>query len=151
MRYMNTETGKENNDLVSRIMTESADLGYARLALDLIESLETGNPRQLTLNIPNQNSISGMSNEDIVEIPVNITKQSLSGIEIGTIPDHCLGLMKSIKAFEKLTIDAAVTKNYEKAVTALTIHPLVGDYNSSQQILDEYLAQHGAYFPKLVK
>ncbi len=151
MSYMNTETGKENNELLSRIMTESADLGYARMALDLIESLETGFPRQLTLNIPNQSSISGMSAEDIVEIPVNVTKQALSGIEIGSIPDHCLGLMKSIKAYEKLTIDAAVTNNYEKAVTALTIHPLVGDFASSQQILDEYLAQHGTYFPKLTK
>jgi len=105
----------------------------------------------LILNIPNHTSITGMGSEDVVEIPVNITRQSISPIGIGSIPDHCLGLMKCVKAFEKLTIEASITKNYQKAVTALAIHPLVQDYGAAHQILDEYLTQHGSYFPKLVK
>ncbi len=68
---------------------------------------------------------------------------------MGSIPDADLGLMKSVKAYEKLTIQAAVEDSYETALEALTLHPLVPGYDIAKQILDDYLEQHGDYFPKL--
>jgi 6-phospho-beta-glucosidase len=65
------------------------------------------------------------------------------------VPDHCLGLIKQVKAFERLTITAAVAGSYSKAVAALTVHPLVRDHAKARSILDEYCEQHGAAFPAL--
>ena len=70
---------------------------------------------------------------------------------IGSIPDADLGLMKSVKAYEKLTIQAAVEDSYGKALEALSLHPLVPGYDIARNILDDYLEQHGDYFPKLLK
>jgi alpha-galactosidase/6-phospho-beta-glucosidase family protein len=55
--------------------------------------------------------------------------------------------MKSVKAYERLTVEAAVEGSYSKALTALAIHPLVSDYELARTILDEYIQKHGEYFP----
>lgn len=145
--YMANETGHDKSDLDKLI--ESSEIGYAELALDLIESLNGGHPSRLILNVPNRGAITGMRQSDIVEIPAYISRNCVLPISIGEIPDHCLGLMKEIKAFEQLTIEAALEKSYKKAVAALTIHPLVADYGLSKKIVDGYLQKHGSYFPKL--
>jgi 6-phospho-beta-glucosidase len=68
---------------------------------------------------------------------------------VGEVPDHCLGLMKQVKEFERLTIAAAVEGSYAKALTALALHPLVPDYATAKTILDEYRQKHGRFFPAL--
>ena len=145
--YMMNETGHAESALAKII--ESSEIGYAELALDLIESLSGGKTSRLILNIPNRGAITGMNASNIVEIPAVVSKNTVLPVAIGEVPDHCLGLMKQIKAYELLTIEAALEGSYKKAVAALTIHPLVGDYALSRKIVDGYLKNHGEYFPKL--
>jgi 6-phospho-beta-glucosidase len=57
--------------------------------------------------------------------------------------------MKTIKAYEHLTVDAAVRRSYTLALQALTIHPLVQDHELARKVLDGYLSMHGEYFPAL--
>jgi alpha-galactosidase/6-phospho-beta-glucosidase family protein len=85
----------------------------------------------------------------VVEIPTIVSRDKITPQKVGQIPDHCLGLMKTIKAYENLTVQAAIEKSYEKAIQALTIHPLVQDHQLAKKVLDGYLATHGDYFPKL--
>ncbi len=146
--YMANETGHDTSSFEELI--ESSEIGYAELALDLIESLQGGRTSRLILNIPNHDSITGMAYTDIVEIPAYVSKNSVLPISIGIVPDHCLGLMKQIKAFEKLTIDAAFERSFNKSVVALTVHPLVADFKLAKKIVEQYIKQHGDYFPKLV-
>jgi 6-phospho-beta-glucosidase len=54
-----------------------------------------------------------------------------------------------VKAYEQLTIQAAVEKSYHLALRALSIHPLVPSFEIAKLILDDYIEQHGDYFPKL--
>ena len=39
-----------------------------------------------------------------------------------------LNLIRTIKLYENLTVEAILEKSYEKAVKALTIHPLINSY-----------------------
>ena len=68
---------------------------------------------------------------------------------VGEIPEHCIGLIKQVKHYEHLTIEASFEKSYQKARLALTIHPLVRDFSIASMILDEYIAQHKGYFLEL--
>jgi 6-phospho-beta-glucosidase len=104
---------------------------------------------RMILNIPNRRSIPAMDKDDIVEIPAIVTKDKIEPVNVGAIPDHCLGLMKTIKAYEHLTVKAAVERSYAQALKALTIHPLVQDFGLAQKVLDGYLSMHGDYFPVL--
>jgi 6-phospho-beta-glucosidase len=150
--YMQNETGGGetggNSALLEQIDQASSE-GYAGVALDLIESLLGAGDHRMILNIPNRASIPAMGKDDVVEIPALVTRDKIKPLEVGAIPDHCLGLMKTIKAYEHLTVKAAVDRSYDLALQALTIHPLVQDYELARKVLDGYLATHGDYFPKL--
>ncbi len=103
----------------------------------------------MILNIPNQKSMPAMSPDDVVEIPAMVSRNSIAPVKVGQVPDHCLGLMKTIKAYERMTVQAAIESSYSKAIQALMMHPLVHDRQLAKKVLDGYLSTHGDYFPKL--
>lgn len=147
--YMTIETGKSHGENPLSPEETSVDEGYAGVALDLIESLLGMKPRMQILNIPNQGAITGMDAQDVVEIPVKVSKGNLQAQPVSEIPAHCLELMKQVKRYERLTIEAAMEKSYSKARTALVSHPLVGDNDIATTILNEYILEHHGYFPLL--
>jgi len=147
--YMESETSKplsiQDRELINQIAPE----GYSGVALYVIEGLYSGTAKMLILNLPNQGAIKEMNDSDTVEIPAIVGKDWVHALSVGSIPDQCLGLMKQVKAYEKLTIEAAVEGSFEKALHALTIHPLVQDETIARCILIEYIQSHGGLFPKL--
>ena len=155
--YMTLETGKQTQLLISDLrekeideseeMDESAE-GYSAVALNVIEALSVS-PKVMILNVPNHGALPGMADDDVVETTVMVGNGVVRPFAMGPLPDADLGLMKSVKAYERLTIDAAVKDSYPLALKALTLHPLVPGYDVAKKILDDYLAQHGDYFPKL--
>lgn len=149
--YMVTESGQAHNlEQIDAVLADSlSSEGYAGVALDLIEALGSPTPHQMVLNIPNQGAIQGMDDDAVVEIPALVAGGLIRPLSVGSIPQHCLGLMLQVKAYERLTIEAAVEGSYAKALTALTLHPLVPGFEVAKAILDEYIAQHGDLFPPL--
>jgi 6-phospho-beta-glucosidase len=156
--YMSLETGhksdvpkiQKNNEPApdtKQAMDEMAE-GYSAVALSIIEAL-TAEPKVMILNLPNRGAIEGMGENDIVETTCLVGNGIIRPFAVGEIPDADLGLMKSVKAYEKLTVQAAVKDSYALALEALSLHPLVPGYAIAKSILDDYLAQHGDYFPKL--
>ena len=124
--------------------------GYAGVALEAIDYLRGGKTGTLVLNVPNQGAIAGMDDQDIVEVTCYLAHGLIRPFAIGNIPHHALGLMKQVKAYEKLTVEAVVTESYATALKALALHPLVPSYNVAKQILDDYIEQHGDLFPTLL-
>lgn len=148
--YMANETGSlPATALDARLAQALEGEGYAGVALDLIEGLAGLRPQTMILNIPNQSAIGGIAAGDVVEIPALVTAGAVAPLPVGEVPDHALALMKQVKAYERLTISAALEGSYHKALLALTIHPLVMDYSKARGILDGYIEKHGPVFPKL--
>ena len=149
--YMVNETGKSHDlsTLEPKIIELISDEGYAGVALNLIEALNGNKPIVQILNVPNNGSITGIDEKDVVEIPVLVMHDQIQPMVVGDIPTHCMGLIKQVKDFEHLTIEAAVEASYQKARLALTIHPLVRDFSIATKILNEYISQHEGYFPDL--
>jgi alpha-galactosidase/6-phospho-beta-glucosidase family protein len=103
----------------------------------------------MILNVPNRGAIPEMEPDDVVEVTCSVRNGVVRPFAMGKIPDHALGLMKRVKAYERLTIDAAVEGSYQKAVKALALHPLVPSYEVARSILNDYIEGHGEYFPEL--
>ncbi len=150
--YMVRETGATHDfsDLEPQMAEMLAGEGYAGVALRVMEGLLGGDARQMILNVPNSGALSGMESEDVVEVPVLVAKGIVRPLAVGTILPACLGLMQQVKAYERLTIEAAVEGSYNKAHQALTLHPLVRDHGIAKAILDDYRQEHGALFPELL-
>jgi len=154
--YMSLETGKtvtqetmehiEEKDFWG-VLDESAE-GYSAVALNVIKAL-IDTPRLMILNVPNRGAIPGMGLETVVETTCLVGNGIIRPFATGDIPPENLGLLQSVKAYEQLTIQAAIENSYEVALRALSIHPLVPSFEIAKAILDDYLDQHGDYFPKL--
>jgi 6-phospho-beta-glucosidase len=129
---------------------EIAAEGYSGVMLRLIEGLtQKGDGARIILNVPNRGALPSMDNDDVVETTCYVFDGFIRPFAMGTIPDHALGLMKRVKAYERLTIQAVVEQSYSLAVKALALHPLVPSYETAKSILDDYIVQHGKYFPEL--
>jgi 6-phospho-beta-glucosidase len=151
--YMSIETGHKHEmppgwkEKLTQI--EASAEGYSGVALGVIELLRNPAGGLSILNVSNQGAIQGMSAEDVVEVTCHLGHGVIRPLVIGAIPDHALGLMKQVKEYERLTIQAAVEGSYDLALKALTLHPLVPSLSIARSILDDYCQQHGAYFPQL--
>lgn len=149
--YLLHQKGEEvsPSGVASAASTVMGDSGYAGVALDLIEGLSGGSAKVMTVNIQNQGAVWGMEEEDVVEVPAFVQQGLIKPLAVGNVPAHCLALMKQVKAYERLTISAALEHSFAHALQALTIHPLVGDVSLARQILAGYQSGHGALFPEL--
>lgn len=68
-------------------------------------------------------------------------------MSVGRVPAKVRGLMQVVKAYEELTIEAGVKGDYNAALQALTIHPLVPSAGIAKRILDDILAENKEYLP----
>lgn len=124
---------------------------YSDAACNLIDSIYNDRGDIQTVNTRNNGAISNISPNSAVEVNCVITKDGPKPIVVGKLPVAVNGLVQSIKSFERVTIEAAVTGDYHKALLAMTINPLVPSDEVAKVILDEMLEAHKEYLPQFHK
>jgi 6-phospho-beta-glucosidase len=65
---------------------------------------------------------------------------------VGRIPDSVRGLLLTVKHFERLTVQAAVTGRWDTAVLALTMNPIVTSWDLARNFLEQLAGQDTGYF-----
>lgn len=119
--------------------------GYAGVALDLMEAFETNKPLYTAVNVPNQGAITEMDPKDVVEISCKVDRDGIHPLPIGSIPEPQLLLMKTIKLYERLTVESIFKHSRSLAASALMFHPLVLSYSRAKSLVNEYLEAHREY------
>ncbi|GIN72331.1 6-phospho-beta-glucosidase [Bacillus sp. J14TS2] len=121
---------------------------YSEAAVRLITSIYNSKKDIQTVNVQNKGVIPCLPNNVSVEVNCVIDSEGATPVQITTpITPQIRGLLQVVKAYEELTIEAAVHGDYEKALQALVIHPLVGSLKSAKPLLDEILAANKDYLP----
>ncbi|MCM3089822.1 6-phospho-beta-glucosidase [Cytobacillus sp. AMY 15.2] len=121
---------------------------YSDAACRLIHSIYTDKRDIQPVNTRNNGAIAGLAADSAVEVSCLITKDGPKPIAVGELPIAVRGLVQSIKSFERVTIEAALTGDYDTALLALTINPLMGSDVIAKKILDEMLEAHRSYLPQ---
>ena len=121
------------------------DGGYAGVALQFLEARATGKEIDMVLSVPNEGSIEGLNDDDVVEISCVIGKNGAMPKKIGKVPEMQMNLIRQIKQYEKCTVAAIKNRDRDMAVKALTVHPLVSSYSLAKKLVDEYLTAHNKY------
>lgn len=121
---------------------------YSDAACRLITSIYNDKRDIQPVDTINNGAIKGIDNDSAVEVSCVITKDGPKPVEIGELPIAVRGLIQEIKTFERLVIEAAVEGNYEKAVLALTVNPLVASDALAKTLVDELLEAHKDYLPQ---
>ncbi|GGI17337.1 6-phospho-beta-glucosidase [Gottfriedia solisilvae] len=121
---------------------------YSDAAVRLISSIYNDKGDIQPVNTKNNGSIASIPNDSAVEVSCVITKDGPKPIVMGDLPVAVRGLVQQIKSFERVACEAAVEGDYNKAILALTINPLVASDKVAKQIVDEMLEAHKAHLPQ---
>ena len=121
---------------------------YSDAACNLISSIYNDKKDIQVVNTLNNGSIRDFRDDQAVEVSSVITKNGPKPLSIGYLPESVHGLVSQIKSFELLAAKAAVYGDYDSALLALCINPLIPSDDLAKVILDEMLEAHKEYLPQ---
>ncbi len=131
---------RESSGAGERDLEDLESGGYDRVALQLMRAVARDERTTLVLNVPNRHTLAGLDTDAVVEVPCVVDGNGWRPYAADPLDEHALGLVTTVKAVERLTIDAALSGSHATAVKALALHPLVGSVTVARAILDRQLA-----------
>lgn len=122
---------------------------YSLAAVELMASIHNDRKDIQTVNVRNGHILPFLPADASIEVNAVIDETGARPVRIETaVPPQIRGLLQVVKAYEELTIEAAVHGDYGQALQALTIHPLVTAGRTAKQMLDDILAENQAFLPR---
>lgn len=122
---------------------------YSTAAVSLIDAIENDRQEFHVVNVKNNGALDFMEEDDVVEVKCMVGGNGAVPVKIEKFDnDHIKGLMKAVKAYEKLAVKASLTGDYGHALAALLVHPLIGDYSKARAVLEDMLEANRAYLPR---
>lgn len=100
---------------------------YSEAAAALIESLWTGDGAVHVVNTRNSGAIPNLDADVVVETPCRVTQAGAEPLPVAALAPQMHGLTSAVKAYELLTVQAAISGNEEAAMLALLANPLGPD------------------------
>lgn len=143
--YMASETGVRRTQPWSFDIYEKDAGGYAGVALKYIEIMQKGTIDDMILCVPNCGAVDGLLDDDVVEITCTIDKDGAHPHHFGKVDEQNLELIRRVKIYERLSSEAIRTKSKQKAIEALTLHPLVNSYSLAKKIAEKYFKLNKEY------
>ena len=121
---------------------------YSTAAVSVVDAIENDKNEYHVVGVKNNGTLSFMDNDDVVEVKCLVNRKGAAPCAVKK-PDnpYIIGMMQAVKAYEKLTVRAAVNESRADALAALMIHPLIGDYHKAKAVLDEMIEANAEYLP----
>jgi 6-phospho-beta-glucosidase len=108
--------------------------GYHRIAIEVMTGLSSEEPRQVVVNVRNRGNIADLDDDDVVEVPCQISRNGVTPITIGQLPEAVRGLVLAVKAYERTAIRAAVEKSWPLAQLAMLEYPIIGQWEIAEDL-----------------
>lgn len=141
----------ESLDVKPKELEQRGGAYYSDAACNLISSLYNNKGDIQVVDTLNQGAISNLPDDVVVEVSCKITSEGPIPVHVGELPLQIVGLVQQLKAFEILTTNVALSGNYNDALVAMSINPLVQSEITAKKILDEMLEAHAKYLPQFKK
>jgi len=125
--------------------------GYSDAALRLVSSVCHDRRDIQCVDTTNCGALSDLPAHSVVEVNCVITSQGPIPLAVGALPPQLRGLLQQVKAYEELTVEAAVTGDRKAALQALVANPLVPSVRVAKLLLDDLLAAHADHLPQFAR
>jgi 6-phospho-beta-glucosidase len=121
---------------------------YSTLAVSLVTAIATDSSEIHIVDCRNEGALADLPADVAVEIPAVIDHQGAHPIAAGHMPFSVRGLVQHVKAYEELTIDAAVTGSERTALLALTANPLVPSFDTARALWNDIRRENADFLPQ---
>ena len=121
---------------------------YSEAAVRLMSSIHNDRRDIQCVNTTNRGALSDLAAESVVEVSCVIGGEGPRPLTVGPLRPQLRGLLQQVKAYEELTIEAAVTGDRKTALQALVANPLVPSARAGKAVLDDLLEAHAEDLPQ---
>ncbi|MCU7202497.1 family 4 glycosyl hydrolase [Turicibacter sanguinis] len=142
--YQNEELHEKPEQLASR-----GGANYSECAISLVDAIYNDRGEVHVVNLLNNGCLDFMADDDVVEVCAIIGRDGAKPIKIENFNNpHIEEVMTQVKAYERHTVNAAISGDTEEAMRALMVNPLVWDYQVAKSCFEEMKEVHAAYLPQ---
>ena len=121
---------------------------YSEAATGLVASLVSGSSEVHEVDIRNNGTLAGLADDDVVEVPATIVGGIPVPLPQEPLAPELLGLAQHVAAYERLAVRAALSGSPADVRKALLAHPLVGQWEPVDELVDRLLAADAAQLPR---
>ena len=108
------------------LLDERGGAHYSEAAVGLVRSLHSDDNAVHVVDTHNGSTLAGLAPDDAVEVPARVGRGGPQPLAQPPLAPELLGLVQHVAAYERLTAEAAVTRDPVTARKALLAHPLIG-------------------------
>jgi 6-phospho-beta-glucosidase len=131
--YMQIESGQRQ----PRAKNPWGELsGYDRIALHTVQGIHFGSNAIIPLNVDNRGNLPELQDADVVEVPCVVNANGARALHVGRVPEAVRALLVQVKHYERLTVEAALTRDDRLARQALAANPLVPAQSTADRLVD---------------
>lgn len=124
---------------------------YSTVATQLLNAHYNDLGETHIVNTAHRGTVKGWPEDWVLEMPCRVDKTGIHPLPAEPLPVVCYGLLAQVKAYELLTVEAAVHGDRDAAFQALLAHPLGPTADCIQILLDDMLATNRPYLPQFWK
>ena len=109
---------------------------YSEAAVGLVASLVSDDGGVHVIDTRNGKTLAGLAADDVVEVPARVSASGPVPLPQPPLAPELLGLAQHVAAYERLTVEAARTRDPVVVRKALLAHPLIGQVELVDALLE---------------
>jgi len=121
---------------------------YSTMATQLLNAHYNDLGEVHVVNVPHGGAVPGWPADWVLELPCRVDRSGIQPLSARPLPLVCFGLLAAVKAYELLTVEAAVHGDRDAAYQALLVHPLGPAAGDVQDVLDDLLETGRGQLPQ---
>jgi len=121
---------------------------YSTVAVAVISAIHHDTGEVHIVNTRNNGALPDLPEHCVVELPSVINRNGARATPVAPLPPAIRGLIQAVKAYEELTVLAAVEGDERAALQALLAHPLVPSFAVAQGLWAAIKEANRAYLPQ---
>jgi 6-phospho-beta-glucosidase len=120
--------------------------GYSDVTFAFMEAILRDTNAELVCSVLNRGCIKDIADDAAIEVTCRVGADGAKPLPVGELPLAFRGLVQAVKAYETLTVEAAIKKEKRLVVQALLNHPLCQDIEVIEPMVKELLQAHGLQY-----
>jgi len=129
------------------LLAERGGRGYSDIAIASMKAIYANTGSRQIVQVLNGGAVDGIPRNASVEIQCVVDQTGAHPIRFGEIPLPIRGLLQNVKAYESLTVRAAVEADRQIAMQALMAHPLVPGWDVAKPLFAELVDANAEFLP----
>ena len=119
---------------------------YSKIAVDIIDSIVNDTGDEHIINVQNNGALPDLPDHAVVETVARVNANGGTPVKADKLEPSIRALVQQAKAYEELTVEAALNKSWAAAYRAIITNPLGPKAEKAKKVLDDMLATNNLHY-----